>query len=117
MIKLIFLVFLGILLMGCAASPDVQKLGPDTFLISSQVMFGPNKANSARAEALRSAEEFCLKQGKEVLVDEYRSTGHAMSLTGDSQVRFKCLDKGDRDLKRPTFRQTPDLVIENRITQ
>jgi len=116
MSRLFLCIFASVIAMGCASSNNVQKLGPDTFLISSQVMFGPNKANSARAAALRGAEDFCLKQDKEVLVDEYKSTGHAMSLTGDTQVRFKCLNKGDPDLKRPDFRQTPDLVIENRIS-
>jgi len=117
MIRSLALFTLVIAALGCASQGDVQRLGPDTYLISSQVVFGPNKANNSRSKALRGAEEFCTKQGKQVLVDDYQSTGHAMSFTGDTSVRFKCLIQGDKDLKRPEYRQAPDIVIENRISQ
>ena len=102
------------LVTACATSSGVQRLGPDTFVVSSQVMFGPGKASSARASALAEAEAFCAKLGKEVLVDEYKTAGHAMSLTGDSEVRFKCLARGDEDLKRPSFQPNPNVIIEDR---
>jgi hypothetical protein len=107
-----FLVTAG--LAACASSGGVLKLGPDTYMVSSQVLFGPGKATSARAAALIEADKFCTSQGKEVLVDSFSTTGHAMSITGDSEVRFKCLRAGDTDLQRPKFESQPNLVIETR---
>lgn len=99
-------------LAGCASTSGVQKIGPDTFLISTQVVLGPNKANSSRAAALTEAAQFCEKSGKELLVDNFSTTGQAMSLTGDSQVTFKCLARSDPDLKRPVYTPPPSTVIE-----
>jgi hypothetical protein len=102
------------ILVGCGSSGSVQKLGPDTYTVRSQVVFGPGKATEAQANALTVANNFCASQGKEVVVDSYNTMGHAMSVTGDSEVRFKCLVKGDADLRRPRFEAQPNLIIENR---
>lgn len=105
----------SVALMGCAAtSTGVQKLGPDTYTVSSQVVLGPGKANAARAAALKEAEQFCATLNKELVVDGYSTSGSAMSVTGDSEVRFKCLARGDRDLQRPNMQLTPNMVIEDR---
>ena len=111
--RLILVALFTTLLTGCSSS-GVQKLGPDTYTISTQVVFGPNKATSARANALAAANEFCVNQGKELMVDTYNTTGHAMSVTGDSEVRFRCLNQGDAELRRPRFEAQPNFILENR---
>jgi putative hemolysin len=100
-------------LSACATSSGVQKLGPDTYVVSSQVMFGPGKASSARAAALNEAQQFCANLGRELLVDDYSTKGNAMTVTGDSEVRFKCLPQDDAALKRPTYKPAPSIVIED----
>lgn len=112
--KLFFTLLAIATLAACASSGGVLKLGPDTYMVSSQVLFGPGKATSARAAALTEADNFCTNLGREVVVDAFNTTGHAMSLTGDSEVRFKCLLAGDTDLRRPKFESQPNLVIETR---
>ena len=112
--KLTLITILLMSLVGCGAtSGGVQKLGPDTYTVSSQVMFGPGKASASRAAALSEAERFCEGQGKEVLVDGYSTQGHSMSLTGDSEVRFKCLPRNDRDLRRPNIQTAPTVLIQD----
>jgi hypothetical protein len=99
---------------ACSSSSGILKLGPDTYTINTQVVFGPNKASESRAAALKEAEQFCTTQGRELLVDGYTTTGHAMAFTGDSEVRFKCLQNADTDLKRPSYQSAPNTTIEIR---
>lgn len=109
-----YLLLTAIALAACSSTSGVQRLGPDTYLLSTQVMFGPNKAGSSRTAALAQAGEYCAQQGKEILVDDFKTAGHAMSVTGDTQLTFKCLNKGDPDLRRPTYTQPATIVIEDR---
>ena len=97
---------LSVALIACATSGGISKLGPDTYVVSSQVLLGPGKGATARQAALKEAGDFCQTQGREVLVDDYTSTGGPNTLTGDAEVRFRCLAKDDPDLKRPAFQQT-----------
>lgn len=91
-----------------------MKLGPDTYVVSSQVLLGPGKGATAREAAFREAGAFCEKQGKEILVDDYTMTGGPNTLTGDADVRFRCLAKDDPDLKRPTFQPTQKVITEQK---
>lgn len=101
-------------LAGCATSGGVSKLGPETYVVSSQVMFGPSKGAAAREAALKEAAQFCEQHSREILVDDYTSTGGANTLTGDAEVRFRCLAKDDPALRAPMYPPTNKLLIDEK---
>ncbi|MFL6301598.1 MAG: hypothetical protein ACJ71N_13420 [Terriglobales bacterium] len=94
--------------------PEPTNVYLPSKLVSSQVMFGPGKGAAARNAALKEAGDFCGQQAKELLVDDYTSAGGANTITGDAEVRFRCLAKDDPELRRPAFQQTIKSQSERR---
>lgn len=99
-----------ILFLGCASSQIVPH-GPDTYLIYREGGTGFSDPKLLRVEAIREANDFCLSKGKEFLIvgtDERRGAPFAYA---SGEVTFRCLDKDDPDLIRPTLQKEPDTVI------
>ena len=106
-----------LLLEGCATQTKGEplQLGPDTY--STSVPFYPgawarpdlkHSSSAAYQAALSEAKTYCAGLGKELLVTNTRKG------VEDVEVIFRCLSKGDPELVRPVYRETPDTVIEDR---
>jgi hypothetical protein len=100
------------ILAGCASSSGVMKVGPDTFTISASAVHAAGGSVGARASAYREADAHCRGMGREVLVTNDRTTRDAWN-QGVSEVVFRCLAAGDPELRRPDYRPTPDVVIQD----
>lgn len=102
-----------IALAGCATSSGVMSVGPDTYLITTAADAFRGGGSGAQQVALSEAQQHCIKLNKELLVTNMETSpfvGGGKSF----DVTFRCLVKGDPELARPTFKKTPDVVIEDR---
>lgn len=88
---------LGLILSACA-NTGPMNVGKDTYTTSVRVPFsGPS---GAKGEALRGANEFCLSQGKRVLLKNQTSYECALhGGCGEAQITFMCLDEDDSRYK------------------
>jgi hypothetical protein len=75
---------------GFGASSGVFQIGPDTYQFYDTDLTGFGDAASARAHAIRTAEDFCagLNRQTRILV--------AVSDPHYSNVEFRCVDQGRR---------------------
>ncbi|MGH9428860.1 MAG: hypothetical protein ACRD2L_21450 [Terriglobia bacterium] len=103
-----------LLLVACAQSSGILKLGPDTYTVSVHAAPARGGEPGARGLALTEAQSHCQSQDREILVTNL-SSGRSTHLPGGTvEVTFRCLAKGDPELQRPTFRKAPDITIEDR---
>lgn len=95
-------------------SNGVQKIGPETYMVSAVAAPVRGGVSGAQTVALADANRYCAEQGKEIMVAN--TAGGAMNGFGAGQanITFRCLEQGDRDLRRPNLRAAPDVVIEDR---
>ena len=101
--RLLVAALANLLLMACATSSGVQKLGPDTFTVSSAAAPARGGYSEARRIALDEANEYCAQEAKEILVmNIHTSTTNAFG-AGSADVTFRCLTKGDSELQRPDY--------------
>lgn len=112
--KILVVVSFCLLFVACATSSGVQRLGPDTFSVSSAAAPARGGYSEARRIALDDANEYCTKIGKEILVLNIGTATTNVYGAGSADVTFRCLSKGDPELQRPEYRQAPDTVIEDR---
>jgi hypothetical protein len=101
------------LLTGCGSTGTVMKLGPDTYIISASKHY-TSGGTVAQQNALEAANTYCVGLGKEVLVKNMANGSEGNGTFYTHTVTFQCLNKNDPDLARPTYRPTPNIVIENR---
>lgn len=99
-------------IVGCASTSNVLPIGPDTYrVIASRDNFRGGAAGAQEA-ALQSAQQHCLSINKELVV-----TNTSSSITpphhNNFTVTFRCLNKGDPDLKRPNLQKSPDVLIKD----
>lgn len=104
--------FLATLLSACGTTGKVLTLGPDTYRISASKHNLSGGAPEAEANALQSAESFCISKGKQVLVTNMSSGFDRPYNT--YTATFRCLAAGDPDLRRPVYQPAPDMVIQTR---
>ena len=104
-------VVVGIILTGCGSTGDVLPMGPDTFIVSASKHYTSGGAE-AQSNALSAANTHCASLGKEILVKN-TSSNYAAAFYNFS-VTFRCLDKNDPELARPSFQNSPDVIIEDR---
>lgn len=100
------------ILAGCGSTGGVMKLGPDTYAVTASKHNFAGGAPSAQSNALEMANTYCERIGREVLVKN-TTTGFDRPMYTYS-VTFQCLAKNDPNLTRPTYKQSPNVVIENR---
>lgn len=99
-------------LAACSTTGKVLTLGPDTYRVSASQHNLSGGAPAAEEKALQAAEAHCAAQGRQVLVTNTSSDFDRPLYT--FSANFRCLAKGDPELRRPTYRSAPDLVIESR---
>jgi hypothetical protein len=113
-LKFIFTLIVVSSLAACAVSGTVAQMGPDTYSTSAVASPARGGSGEARNMVLAQANKHCSGMGKEIMVvDVSTKTLNAMG-AGSADVTYRCLTKGDPDLQRPTYRQAPTTVIEDR---
>lgn len=75
---------------GFGASSGVFQIGPDTYQFYDTDLTGFGDAASARAYAIRTAEDFCIGLNRQARILT------AASDPQFSNVRFRCVDPGRR---------------------
>ena len=101
----------ALLVTGCGLvthSTGVQPLGPDTYTVTADDL----NYSAARGSALSQAQKYCIGQGKELLVTNQQggTTSNTRSVT---TITFRCLAKGDPELRRPNYQTPPAVRIED----
>lgn len=110
-IKVIF--FAPLLLVGCAQSSGVLKMGPDTYSISVHAAPARGGESGARSLAMEEAHTHCSSFNKEIVVTNISSYASTHLPGGTADIIFQCLDSDDPELQRPKYRNAPDVLIEN----
>ena len=96
---------------GCGTTGSVLKMGPDTYRVSASKHNMVGGAPAAESDALSSANAYCEKHGKEVLVTNSASDFDRPFYT--YTATFQCLGANDPGLHRPNYRPAPSLIIED----
>lgn len=106
-----------VFLTGCASS-GVVPMGQDTFMISKQSATGFHSASSVKADIYQEGSAYCASQGKEFQpVNDRGVDGVPGKSFANAEVQFRCLSKGDAELRRPTMKPIPNIRIENNIRE
>jgi putative hemolysin len=116
MTKHLLLLAIAIGLTACA-STRVVPIGPDTYMIQRQGGTGFVGTNSLKMDALEGAGAYCADRGKHLfVVSTSEQPAAAMGRYPSADVQFRCLEKGDPALARPTLAPAPDsrIVIEQK---
>lgn len=104
----------SVALVGCATTSDIVPYGKDSFLLSSEDVWGGYSQGSLQVKAAQRASSFCAEQGKVFVVRNTAGQG-VQGWTGTSSTLiFSCILETDSEYQRPNLRKEPDVVIENR---
>ena len=91
-------------------------MGQDTFMISKQSTTGFHSAGSVKADIYQEGSAYCASQGKEFQpVNDHGVDGVPGRSFASAEVQFRCLSKGDPELRRPTMKPIANIRIENEI--
>ena len=101
-------------LTSCAQSSGVLKLGPDTYNISVHAAPVRGGTSGAKKVAITKANQYCLESNKEILVTNINTRPSSHLPGGTADINFKCLNKNDPDLVRPSYEKEADIVIKNK---
>lgn len=103
------------LLAGCATQSGVVPIGQDTYMVSRQGYTVVTSAAAIKADAFREANAYCQQHGKQFQVVRTSTLeGIPARRLPTAEIEFMCLDKGDKELRRPKLESGPDVIIENR---
>jgi hypothetical protein len=82
-----------LLMVGCAANSGVVPTGPDTYMISRQAATGFSGMGTLKADALREAGAYCIRQHKTAqLVSASESTPpFVLGNFPKAEIEFKCI--------------------------
>ena len=99
---------------GCALNSGVVPIGQETFMVSRQAATGFSGLGTLKAEAIQEANQYCIKQNKNIRVVNTieSSPPYVLGNFPRAEVQFVCLDKSDAELTRPKMQKTPDTVID-----
>jgi hypothetical protein len=110
----------ALIVAGCAATPAVLPVGPDTYLISARTDEISGGVSGTHRNVLVEANRYCASLGRKILItnsfDIVLSTELARRNTSGARtvnVTFRCLAAGDLELQRPVFEQAPTSKIED----
>lgn len=101
--KNILSIMVCVLLAACAQSSSVINMGPETYFVSATAAPVRGGSAAARPIALAEANAHCARLKKQILVKNIEN----------ADVTFRCLEPGDPELKRPEYKKSPDIVIED----
>lgn len=92
---------------GCASNSGVVPIGPETFMVSRQAATGFSGLGTLKAEAFQEANQYCIKQNKNIRVvnTSESSPPYVLGNFPRAEVQFMCLDKSDAELTRPKMQK------------
>lgn len=105
---------LVVLLTGCASSTGVVPIGPDTYMVGGKALGLGASGHDATADLYREAGAYCASQSKQLMPVNVQSADGGVGRFPSAKLEFRCLERGDPQLGRPTMQQRPDTVIEDR---
>jgi hypothetical protein len=76
------------LLAGCASSSGVYELSDGRYQIATTAITSFGGAGTARASAIRTAEQFCAERSQRAVIDDAEMDSQFTQ--GSSQVTFRC---------------------------
>ncbi len=85
-------------LSACASSSGVFQVAPDTYRITTTAITSFGGAGTARAEAIRTANEYCAQQGKQAMVTDAQMDSQFTQ--GSSDVTFRCVTSEEANQPR-----------------
>ena len=97
-------------LTGCVNSSGVLPMGPDTYSISVHAAPVRGQAGAKKA-ALTEANQYCLNQGKTILVKNMDHSTFSSLQGDDISIIFQCLSVGDSGLQRPNYQSPADVNV------
>lgn len=100
-----------VVLSGCA-STRVVPIGPDTYMLQHQGASGFVGNNSVRMDAYDDASKYCSSMEKHFLVVSSSDSPAGPFRYPSTDIQFRCLNKSDPDLRRPTLEPVADTTIE-----
>jgi hypothetical protein len=107
-----------LLLASCAQGTGILPAGPDTYTVTEHRAPILGGVITAQQVTMTEANDFCENQGKKLLPLNTNESGIGASQAtwGNTtfSMTFRCLEPGDRELKRPNFQPAPNIVIEQR---
>ena len=86
-------------------------MGPDTYSVTASKHNMSGGAAAAQTNALSLANNKCETLSKEVLVVNTSTSFDRPFYT--YSVTFRCLEKGDSQLARPSYKKEPDVIIQD----
>ncbi|WP_435893343.1 hypothetical protein [Oceaniferula spumae] len=87
-------------LASCASSSGVVPMGQDTYMVARSLKSIRGDSGRVKAEAIREANEFCLKQGKVMkIIDTNQKDMQPFRSDAQAEIQFMCLDPNDPRLK------------------
>ena len=100
-----------LLVAGCGTTGDVMKMGPDTYSVTASKHNMSGGAAAAQTNALNLANNKCETLSKEILVVNTSTSFDRPFYT--HSVTFRCLEKNDPQLARPSYKKEPDVIIQD----
>lgn len=101
-----------VLLAGCASKPvTIVPFGLDTYIVTGSDGISKRKAQN---DAITAANSLCSSKGKEMMPVSMSSEVEAGFYIYDTvSLTFRCLNRGDADLGRPTPEPSADIIVKN----
>lgn len=106
----------ALMLIACASSSGVVKIGPDTFTISTSASPGKGGVPAAKRIAYQEAGEECTRRGGLEVFSLSEKTSSPTWTEGMAhmELNFRCLRAADPEFQRQRLQSSPDRTIENR---
>jgi len=96
---------------GCATVSDVTPIGKDSYMVGVEVRGGQNWTE-VKAHAIKRASEYCVGQGKNMVLTHSETHGARGWTPQDAEIQFMCLADNDPEYKRVRMQKDPDTVVE-----
>lgn len=108
--NLAFVLFASVL--GCAASPGIVQIGPDTYMISEQGWIATQSVGELKTTAYQKAGAHCTALGRQLMpVSTNQTPGVLGRSYPEMELQFMCLTPEDYELRRPKMAPAPSTVI------
>jgi hypothetical protein len=105
-------ILLALFLFGCATTSDIVPMGKDSYMVNidSYTSVSPGEVTT---QAAKTANAYCDKQGKHMIVRRMDSSGIPWLTTLSTSFVFSCVTDDDPEFARPNLQKDPTTIIED----